>query len=131
LLLVLVYTYVCSKHYLCTWLLHIEWACTKKVICTQHCSVCYSFHIVSFLWEEVMCSGRQNIRTAVWYVSGLLLSSVIPSYRAHNCYAYECSALSSKGTVLSVIYWYSYICQLQLGKHPVAVVCIHIHSEVT
>jgi hypothetical protein len=22
-------------------------------------------------------------------------------------------------------------CQLQLGKHPVAVVCIHIHSEVS
>jgi len=30
LLLVLVYIYVCSKHYLCTWLFHIEWSCTKK-----------------------------------------------------------------------------------------------------
>lgn len=77
LLLVLVHIYVCTKHYLCTWLLHIAWSCTKKIICTQHCSVCYSFHIVSFSWEEVMRSGRQNIGAAVWYVSDPLLSSVI------------------------------------------------------
>jgi hypothetical protein len=90
----------------------VIWAGGKIVIKQNECLYC-GFWNGSGIVVWPLCSNQHN------------LTGTFPKSKPNILQKYLVQEYKMS------IYWYWYICQLQLGKHPVALVCTHIHSEVT